>query len=86
MNISCGVKLSGQNDYIQWTHNGNPIELLNKQNNNEYLNIENITLNEAGNYTCLVKNSAGSVNVTRRIVVGSVIFIILNFYFSNKDF
>ncbi|KAL7070447.1 hypothetical protein ACQ4LE_010441 [Meloidogyne hapla] len=73
INISCGIRLSGQNDLIQWTHNGKPIEIRQKQQQRDEvdsLTIENITLKEAGNYTCSVRNSAGSVNSTIRVVVG----------------
>nr|CAD2157874.1 unnamed protein product [Meloidogyne enterolobii] len=73
INIPCGVRLTGQNDNIQWIHNGKPIEINQKlQQNNEVepLIIKNITLKEAGNYTCSVRNSAGSVNSTVKVVVG----------------
>ena len=72
------MRLTGQNDNIQWIHNGKPIEInqrLQQNNEVEPLIIKNITLKEAGNYTCSVKNSAGSVNSTVRVVVGSKDFI-----------
>ena len=77
MNISCGVRLAGQNDHIQWIHNGKPIEISRNQKQQQKdgaeqssLKIENITLNEAGNYICLVKNSAGSANSSISVIVG----------------
>lgn len=77
MQIPCGVRLAGKSgpaigEQLKWAHNG---KLLAKSEEIEQrpdgsLSVQGAELSQAGNYTCMVKNSAGNANATVRVNIG----------------
>lgn len=60
---------------IQWYFNGSPVTsggsgvVLSNTKRTSQLAIESVTHRNQGNYTCVVKNNAGSINHTAELYV-----------------
>lgn len=60
---------------IQWLFNGEPLKtgdssvVLSSFKRNSQLSIESVSHQNQGNYTCIVKNGAGTVNHTATLYV-----------------
>lgn len=77
--VTCLVSKGDLPVTIMWFFNGKPVKsgdiginLVNTKRSSQ-LNIESVSHQNQGNYTCVVKNEAGSMNYSAELFVNGII-------------
>lgn len=77
--VTCTVSKGDQPLNIEWYFNGQNIHSgslginLSNTKRTSQLSIESVSHQNQGNYTCIVKNQAGSVNHTTQLFVNGIL-------------
>lgn len=77
--VTCAVSKGDLPLTIEWYFNGKPVKTgdigINLVNNkrSSQLNIDSVTHQNQGNYTCVVKNEAGSLNYSAELYVNGIL-------------
>ena len=76
--VVCSVSRGSQPLFFQWFRNGqqinkqsNELQINSLGNKQSILNIEKVTSNDSGNYTCEVKNAFGEDTFTSQLIIRS---------------
>lgn len=79
--VTCAVSKGDLPLTIEWYFNGTPVRsgdigvnLVNTKRSSQ-LNIESVSHQNQGNYTCVVKNAAGSMNYSSELFVNGTYII-----------
>ena len=62
--LTCSVIQSNSTNMFQWEHNNSPLNLT-----STLLTISNVSVEDGGNYVCIVSNTAGEGNATATIYI-----------------
>ena len=87
LQVFCGVQQGSQPLFFEWFKNGQPIKpgpgvKFEFENSKKFstLNIERIDKEDAGNYSCLVKNVYGSDSIHVSLTVKGILSFVLPRY------
>lgn len=77
--VTCAVGKGDLPLKIEWYFNGKPVKagdfginLVNTKRTSQ-INIDSVSHQNQGNYTCVVKNEAGSMNYTAELFVNGIL-------------